>query len=782
MKQQQSYGEVMKMLRNELREHCRNLGGAPLLIENAEKEILEKEKAPFVVMMYTENGNMLFEDYYIHENDSLSFYGSQAHKVVDSRFYVAALRRDKKSVINTIYDKYGYFTGKHYHEYCSGRWEYIPEPNLYVIDKDGSVVEDKRQYMNQKFMDYCTVANRYDFLDTASELRAHENNKKKASKIEAVMAPIKEVSSTFLKYVETKPFDTDYLMYDGENGTCGWCGNVKLPKIHPKHNKKGKCPVCGKPVIYVAKGRMKYEYSDDAYCVKIERYGVDSILYRFFKINRIRQKERFDATYVKAERVRIIIHSNGKEEKYKYYHSTSDEVNHWMPAVERSSYYGYYGYSDGFGMFFGEWAGEGIVYSDWKRAIKKTWAYRFGYADLMDEISVRIKKREFNVKTVLDYPICVLEHPKAEWLCKCGCMSLLDDYIYGMMYGIDLNDNGKNIYEFLKLPKEAGKRFIKADGDRKVLEFAQVIPKESYATWNELANMRPSVSTDSLSTILKYTTVHKALRYCHEKDGRDMNTWADYLVMANKKSPISRKDTFTIFPKDLAKAHDEIVKWKLEQEEKERKQARLRKVEALNKVLESYHKKYDYKPEKADYLITAPNSGLDIEAEGRLLRTCLWTSDYVDRMAEKKTAICFVRKTRNPEKHYCSMEISDGMIQQLRGYSNMDPDLDTIKFVSAFAKKKNLQMSEEIKEFEKFMEFVSSIKLENNAAEFEVTGLNMYYKYSDRIMNMLHRAFHKPVTARSYNTYLVGNTGKVDDVGDEETSKVSENSHYTYVA
>lgn len=102
MKQQQSYGEVMKMLRNELREHCRNLGGAPLLIENAEKVILEKEKTPFVAMMYTENGNMLFEDYYIHENDSLSFYGSQAHKVVDSRFYVAALRRDKKSVVNTL--------------------------------------------------------------------------------------------------------------------------------------------------------------------------------------------------------------------------------------------------------------------------------------------------------------------------------------------------------------------------------------------------------------------------------------------------------------------------------------------------------------------------------------------------------------------------------------------------------------------------------------------------------------------------------------------------------
>ena len=58
-------------------------------------------------------------------------------------------------------------------------------------------------------------------------------------------------------------------------------------------------------------------------------------------------------------------------------------------------------------------------------------------------------------------------------------------------------------------------------------------------------------------------------------------------------------------------------------------------------------------------------------------------SRYVDKVADKKTAIFFIRKCSDPEKEYYAMEYSDGKVLQLEAKAH---SRDTKGNVEAFAK------------------------------------------------------------------------------------------------
>lgn len=85
-------------------------------------------------------------------------------------------------------------------------------------------------------------------------------------------------------------------------------------------------------------------------------------------------------------------------------------------------------------------------------------------------------------------------------------------------------------------------------------------------------------------------------------------------------------------------------------------------------------------------MVVVPESAEDLRLEGRRLHNCLGT--YVDRVADGKTLIFFVRKVDDPAAPYVAMEYCDGRIIQRRFDHNMDVnDNVVIKFTDRLAAK-----------------------------------------------------------------------------------------------
>lgn len=84
-------------------------------------------------------------------------------------------------------------------------------------------------------------------------------------------------------------------------------------------------------------------------------------------------------------------------------------------------------------------------------------------------------------------------------------------------------------------------------------------------------------------------------------------------------------------------------------------------------------------------LLVVPASAEDIRAEGAALHHCVGT--YVDRVARGETNIFFIRKEKEPDKPYFTMEWRDNDIVQCRGSRNCGMPPEVKAFTEAFKKK-----------------------------------------------------------------------------------------------
>lgn len=83
--------------------------------------------------------------------------------------------------------------------------------------------------------------------------------------------------------------------------------------------------------------------------------------------------------------------------------------------------------------------------------------------------------------------------------------------------------------------------------------------------------------------------------------------------------------------------------------------------------------------------IVCPKRANDLVAEGRALHHCV--GSYIDRVAEGRCLIVFVRRVEEPKKPYVTVEVRDGKIAQIHGDHNSDPTEEVKKFVDLWSRK-----------------------------------------------------------------------------------------------
>ena len=132
------------------------------------------------------------------------------------------------------------------------------------------------------------------------------------------------------------------------------------------------------------------------------------------------------------------------------------------------------------------------------------------------------------------------------------------------------------------------------------------------------------------------------------------------------------------YPKDFNKEHQRVVEEYNAMLDEERLKRMSKQSKLIKKISDGLRKMPDLQEflgNSNGLLVYVPESAKDLVTEGRLLHNCI--GNYVDRVAEKKTLIFFVRKLSDPTAPFVAFEYADGEVIQCRYDNNRAVKGDT---------------------------------------------------------------------------------------------------------
>lgn len=202
------------------------------------------------------------------------------------------------------------------------------------------------------------------------------------------------------------------------------------------------------------------------------------------------------------------------------------------------------------------------------------------------------------------------------------------------------------------------------------------------------------ISPEECKEILKATgSVNRMVNYMKKQKISPhnlMNTWNDYLRMAENEG-MDITDDIVRLPKDLKARHDELVKRiNARINEKQLQEARKKYKKKDQEIMVHLPETRKYFWENEEYMIIPAGKCEELVREGQQLHHCVGASDlYMDRMAEGKSWILFLRKKEDINTPYYTIEIDMESNKIKQWYSAFDrkPDEEKIqKLLSTFTK------------------------------------------------------------------------------------------------
>lgn len=327
-------------------------------------------------------------------------------------------------------------------------------------------------------------------------------------------------------------------------------------------------------------------------------------------------------------------------------------------------------------------AGNDVFIANFKKALCKT-QYKYMpyfYNSYFDENIVK-ELSVFSNNTYL------------EQLYKVGFKNIVESKIKGKSTENSLNTRGKDIYSVLKLKKEnlnELRNFGAENVTPRLLKIYQMqIKDKSKLTIEELRVILSKYDLDTIIKINKHVKLRKILNYLEKQFEKSNDSkihkeskihlsilYKDYLDMAKTLNK-DMKDKSVLYPKNIKKAHDKLVKLV----KVEKNKILDKKIE---KRLESINIKYSF--EYKNLFIRAASSTEELIKEGNKLKHCV-AVNYTDKYANGETIIMFIRNKDKPLEPYYTVEIYKNSIYQVRGYRNKDATEDVKEFVDRFKKR-----------------------------------------------------------------------------------------------
>lgn len=186
---------------------------------------------------------------------------------------------------------------------------------------------------------------------------------------------------------------------------------------------------------------------------------------------------------------------------------------------------------------------------------------------------------------------------------------------------------------------------------------------------------------EQLDLLHKYRSYHKIVKYFKQQNLETFRDYNDYLILLDRLN-ISKDNENTLFPSNFKTAHDSAVQMLQQKEDEERKATLEQKLSKFNKLLKKYEKKYTY---SSNELVIRPLTSIDeVYEEAQQQNNCVYTN-YCEKYLKGKTILLVVRRKTEPDKSYCTVEISlNDELVQCRAKNNASAPAEVKKFMDEF--------------------------------------------------------------------------------------------------
>lgn len=411
-------------------------------------------------------------------------------------------------------------------------------------------------------------------------------------------------------------------------------------------HKKLKCPHCGRVLEVIGSHNRVEDLLD--YVTVFETNERNELICRLFHFQKTFSKEFFNYKTYCFEVVRMNVDRNTAVKKDTYWvmcngwrHSLGSRD--WRLDRTTYHYYGSYRFSEDVYYDF-------VFCKNLKKQLSKT-KYKYSAMDLI--------ARHGNID-VIDYLRLWEKYPKVELLAKAGCFNLIKGLLKSNA-GIGMEDiqicmKNKVVFKYVIEnnldPKEAMIAYQYNLLDKKIIKKAVK------------CNMDMKVSLNEAIKIINYLSNQK--QKCTE--------YKDYLEFADKIG-MNIEDKRVRFPADLENAHDEVVA-----------QYEVVGNEENEKKIHEYASELNYYSFEDKKLMIRPAESIkELVLESKKLNHCV--RNYSERMANRKTAIFFIRNKSNPTDPFYTLELNQGKVIQVRGKKNCQPTDNVNAFVKGWEKR-----------------------------------------------------------------------------------------------
>ncbi len=488
--------------------------------------------------------------------------------------------------------------------------------------------------------------------------RIEEADKRQQAPWDADMKIVPRIMPSFERWMLKEAADKYFIIYEAKKkqheGWCSGCGRY-VHITEPRHNKTGKCPRCGKDIIFKASGKIRNLETGryEAQCIQKIPGGI--VVRTFIQkqyYHRVTDYRKPD--HYTEETERIMIMDDGTVKRY-YYGNYKNKYNRFILDKYQSWYF----------------SSRTKLYPGNLGELKKT-ALKNSAIDLWGRYS---KEKKLPIDTA-HYLAIEKNDPVIEKLAKIGMFTLAEDLIIGKntVDGDILDHDATELAKLLKIDGARLKRLKAIDGGVYHLKWFQS-EKRRDIIWPDamIKDFGDDEFEDedfgflggySVSYVKIWNYMKRQQALTKDSLTKVKRTWEDYINMAAKaKMDITNERIWK--PKDLRAAHNEVVLI-LQQGEMEKEAEKLeKKWTKVNGILPKL-KKYGYADK--EFAIVVPESILDIVKEGRILQHCVHTCDfYFDRIQRGETYLFFLRRAGQQDVPWYTLEVeAGGNIRQKR--------------------------------------------------------------------------------------------------------------------
>lgn len=532
----------------------------------------------------------------------------------------------------------------------------------------------------------------YDYLETTVsswEYRCGRGKKEKANerkeeRIRRAMDLVPCVTEEMEQWVRDEVFPGHYLFY--RNGstrtdyTCTACGCRSWRKQKWKDGEKTRCPKCGAEVT--ARGRIQ---------AKKEMVPIVILQKTEDTVPEEDKKNKWACEiagkWVERQFKAECLWENGKKKV-----ALQEEIRAVAPPGENwgKCWYGQKNNAD-------EWDQEWNI----RNPVNKRWKKSLLYPGNLEEIlpyaglersgldRVAREGQKINVNLLI---IRTKENPWMEQLLKYGLYRLAADFIeeYYWRRKMWLNTAGRNRQEVLQLDGNRANRLRQMDGGVGALNWLQYEERNGIRITQEALEYldRREILPERCRKIIEAVgSINRIVNYLKKQKGSKKSTldlWEDYLCMAKEEGQ-DLQDDIVRMPKNLKARHDALVETRNARLDAVRIAEEQKKYAMLDQqISKRIPEAARYYWQDNDYMIVPAAKCRELVEEGQALHHCVGaTTRYMGKMKDGKSWILFLRKKKELETPYYTLEIDMETDQIIQWYSEYDrkPDKEVIRKV-----------------------------------------------------------------------------------------------------